>query len=81
VNKMNNGSEPGLQQEESVRSVLTIYTTIQGLLLIFFFGAAPFLGLKISQEQSVGVVELLLPVFTGYIGMMLGFYFGTKDSK
>jgi hypothetical protein len=78
---MNNDDDLEFQKEESVRSVLTIYTTLQGLLLIFFFGAAPFIGMKISQEQSIGVVELLLPVFTGYIGMMLGFYFGTKELK
>jgi hypothetical protein len=78
---MNN--EPGdeLRREESVRSLLTVYATIQGLLLICFFGAAPFIGLKVSQEQSIGVVELILPVFAGYVGMMLGFYFGTKENK
>jgi hypothetical protein len=69
------------EKDDSIRSVLTIYTTVQGLLLIFFFGAVPFIGFKMSQEQAVGVVELILPVFTGYIGMMLGFYFGTKETK
>lgn len=78
---MNEESKTEVQKEDSVRSILTVYTTIQGLLLIFFFGAAPSIGLKMSQEQSVGVVELILPVFTGYIGMMLGFYFGTKEQK
>jgi hypothetical protein len=76
---MNDAPRTEIQKEDSVRSILTVYTTIQGLLLIFFFGAAPSMGLKMNQEQAVGVVELILPVFTGYIGMMLGFYFGTKE--
>jgi hypothetical protein len=78
---MNDDPQSNARKENSVRSILTIYTTIQGLLLIFFFGAAPSMGLKMNQEQAVGVVELILPVFTGYIGMILGFYFGAKESK
>lgn len=78
---MNNESPEEIRKEESVRSILTVYTTIQALVLICFFGAAPFIGLKVNQEQAIGVVELILPVLTGYIGMMLGFYFGAKDTK
>ena len=78
---MNDPIKTDAQKDDLIRSVLTIYTTVQGLVLIFFFGAVPFMGCKMSQEQAVGVVELILPVFTGYIGMMLGFYFGTKESK
>jgi hypothetical protein len=78
---MNDDIQTEVQKEDSVRAVLTVYTTLQGLLLILFFGAAPSIGLKMNQEQGVGVVELILPVFAGYIGMMLGFYFGTKEPK
>ena len=70
-----------LQQDENMRVVLTVYVTVQGLLLIFFFGTAPFVGFHIGPEQAVGVVELILPVFTGYVGMILGYYFGSKGSK
>lgn len=82
---MNNESQDEIRKEDSIRAVLTVYTTVQGLLLICFFGAAPFvrLGFKsgFDQPEAIGVVELILPVFTGYVGMMLGFYFGTKESK
>jgi hypothetical protein len=68
-------------RDDKVRSLLTVYTTVQALLLILFFGVAPFARFKISSDESMGVVELILPIFTGYIGMMLGFYFGTKDAR
>ena len=68
-------------RDDKVRSLLTVYTTVQALLLILFFGVAPFARFKISSDDSMGVVELILPIFTGYIGMMLGFYFGTKDAR
>jgi hypothetical protein len=68
-------------RDDKVRSLLTVYTTVQALLLILFFGVAPFAHFKISSDESMGVVELILPIFTGYIGMMLGFYFGTKDAR
>jgi hypothetical protein len=66
-------------RSNQIRAVLTIYTTVQALLLILFFGVAPFAHLKISSDESMGIVELILPVLTGYVGMMLGFYFGKKD--
>jgi hypothetical protein len=85
--KMNNDFQTD-SQDDSIRSVMTIYVTVQGLLLILFFGAAPFIffhaptnRLRISQDQAVGIVELILPIFTGYIGMILGFYFGTREPK
>jgi len=68
-------------EDERIRAFLTVYTTIQALLLIVFFGSAPYLKLKISPDESMGVVELLLPLLTGYIGLMLGFYFGTQEDK
>jgi hypothetical protein len=76
-----NNNDKSPQQDDRIRAVLTIYTTVQALVLILFFGVAPFARLKISSDESMGVVELILPIFTGYIGMMLGFYFGTKDAR
>lgn len=76
---MNRTDKP--QSEAGIRAALTIYTTVQALLLILFFGVAPFARFKISADESMGVVELILPIFTGYIGMMLGFYFGSKDAR
>ena len=76
-----NNNDKSPQQDDRIRAVLTIYTTVQALVLILFFGVAPFARFKISPNESMGVVELILPIFTGYIGMMLGFYFGTKDAR
>ena len=78
---MNDQSGPSKDRDDRTRAILTVYTTVQALLLILFFGVAPFSHFKISSNESMGVVELILPILTGYIGMMLGFYFGTKDSK
>jgi hypothetical protein len=69
------------RRDDTMRALLTVYTTMQALLLILFFGVAPFAHFKISSDESMGVVELILPIFTGYIGMMLGFYFGSKDPR
>jgi hypothetical protein len=74
---INNISTPK-NKDDLMRAIVTIYTTGQALFLILFFGAAPFLGLKMKPEESINVVELLLPIMTGYIGMMLGYYFGSK---
>jgi hypothetical protein len=49
--------------------------------LIIFFGTAPYIGIRIGETESVGIVQLLMPLFTGYLGLILGFYFGTKDHK
>jgi hypothetical protein len=78
---MNNQNDSAGKRDDRTRAILTVYTTVQALVLILFFGVAPFSHFKISSDESMGVVELILPIFTGYIGMMLGFYFGTKDSK
>jgi hypothetical protein len=76
-----NGEDNQRRRDNKMRALLTVYTTIQALLLILFFGVAPFAHFKISSDESMGVVELILPIFTGYIGMMLGFYFGSKDPR
>lgn len=64
-----------------VRSVLVVYTTSFALALILFFGAAPYMNLTITSDESMGIVELVLPLLTGYIGLMLGFYYGTQEPK
>lgn len=61
-----------------MRSLLTVYTTSQALLLILFFGIAPFSAPKMKPDEAMGVVELVLPVLTGYLGTILGYYFGSK---
>jgi hypothetical protein len=68
-------------EDDRIRVFVTIYTTIQALLLILFFGSAPFLNLKIATDESMGIVELILPLLTGSLGLVLGFYFGTQEEK
>jgi hypothetical protein len=75
---MNNTPTPNKTRDESMRSIMAVYTTSQALILILFFGSAPFIGLKIKSDEAMGVVELVLPILTGYVGLMLGYYFGTK---
>lgn len=68
-------------RDEWVRVILVVYTTLFSLALILFFGAAPYLNLEINSDESLGVVELVLPLLTGYLGLMLGYYYGTQESK
>jgi len=74
-------SKPSNAKDESLRRFITVYITVQAFLLIVFFGCAPFLGFKIGSEEAMGVVELILPLLTGYIGLILGFYFGSQEDK
>jgi len=76
-----NDKDSQRRRDDKFRAFLTVYTTTQALLLILFFGVAPYHFSKIAPDESMGVVELILPILTGYIGMMLGFYFGSKDSR
>jgi hypothetical protein len=78
---MNKNSNSQTEIDETIRSVLTIYTTVQALGLVLFFGIAPFIRLKIRPEESMGVVELVLPLLTGYVGIILGYYFGTRSIR
>jgi hypothetical protein len=71
---------PNKSKEDWLRGFLVVYTTLQALILILFFGTAPFLRLHIGSDEALGIVELVLPLLTGYVGLMLGFYFGTKDA-
>jgi hypothetical protein len=77
-------SNPRIDQknkDETMRSILTVYTTSQALLLILFFGIAPYTLHKMRPDESMGVVELVLPLLTGYIGTILGYYFGSKAER
>jgi hypothetical protein len=74
-------TKPDKIGDQRIRAFLTIYTTMQALLLIVFFGSAPFIRLKVTPDESMGVVELILPLLTGYVGLMLGFYFGSQEDK
>jgi len=64
-----------------MRQFLTIYITLQSLGLILFFGIAPFLEFKITPEEASGVVQILLPIFTGYIGTIVGWYFAEERDQ
>jgi hypothetical protein len=67
------------RSDDVMRVVLTIYTTVFAFLLILFFGIAPFIGFRIAATEALGIIEVLLPVFTGYIGLIAGYYFGNKE--
>ena len=67
--------------DNAVRGFVTVYITVQALALIVFFGCAPFINMKISSDESMGIVQLILPLFTGYIGLILGFYFGSQEPQ
>jgi len=69
------------REDNKIRVFVTIYTTVQALFLVLFFGAAPFINLKISSEEAMGTVELILPLLTGSVGLILGYYFGTQEHK
>jgi len=64
---------------DALRAILVIFATIPPLALILFFGAAPYIGLRIGQDEALEMVELVLPLFTGYLGTIVGFYFGKKS--
>jgi hypothetical protein len=61
-----------------MRLVLALYVTLFPLLLILSFGFAADRGL-IDKDNSHEVVEMLLPVFSGYLGLIVGYYFGKKE--
>jgi len=67
------------KKDDFVRAVLVIYCTLLSFGIILFFGTAPYLSLKITSDEAMGIVELVLPLFTGYIGLMLGYYYATQE--
>ena len=69
------------KKDDRMRAILVVYTTLQSFVLILFFGVAPFMNFKMRSEESLGIVELVLPLFTGYIGLMVGYYYGAKEHQ
>jgi hypothetical protein len=74
-------SDEQTKRDDKVRSLLVMYTTIQAFALIVFFGIAPFVHFHIASDEALGVIEVVLPILTGYIGLMLGFYYGGKEGQ
>lgn len=69
------------EKYKTIRAFLAIYATGQALALILFFGMAPYFKMHIKSDEALGIVELLLPLFSGYVGLIVGFYFGTKETS
>jgi hypothetical protein len=65
---------------DSIRIFLAVYTTVQGLLLILFFGLLPHFTTKINSDDALNIVELILPLLSGQVGLLVGFYFGTEKA-
>ena len=66
------------ENKDAMRSFLTVYMTVQALLLILFFGCSPYFHLRIFPNEAMDIVQLVMPIFTGYLGLILGFYFGSE---
>jgi len=62
-----------------MRKTLAIYVTLQAFALLVFFVLAPYFAHHIEPSESWSVIEILLPLFTGYIGQIVGFYFGIRE--
>lgn len=52
--------------------------TITGLYFVFFF-TAPAMGYPLTFEQSIRILEIVLPVFLGYLGNGTYFLFKTHE--
>ena len=46
-----------------------------------FFLIAPTIGYPLTFEQSIRLIEIILPVFFGYIGTATNFIFGAKYNE
>jgi hypothetical protein len=65
-----------------MRAVIVAYIIVQSFGIILFFGTAPFLhSPSLKPDESKQIVDLLLPVFSGQLGCILGFYFGSKKTE
>lgn len=60
---------------------LLIYSSlgISGFLFVFFILAPP-LGFPLTYDQSIRILEIVLPVFLGYIGSASAFLFSSKQA-
>jgi hypothetical protein len=48
-------------------------------LLILFFGVGPYVFRGLLPTEGLDIVKVLLPLFMGYIGLIVGYYFGNKE--
>lgn len=67
-----------------MRAFLAVATTVQTLVFIVVFGMGPWLpGIthRMQSSDAKAIVELVLPVLSGYVGLIVGFYFGTKETN
>lgn len=69
------------QEIDLMRPVLVGYVTGQSFLLLVFFVISPYLigGLRVAEAWSI--IQILLPLFTGYLGQIVGFYFGMQKER
>jgi hypothetical protein len=65
--------------DTAMRVALTIYNNLFAFALLLFFGVAPFVGFRIAASEALGIIQVILPIFTGYIGLISGYYFGTRE--
>ena len=62
-----------------MRTAVAAYIIVQAFGAILFFGTAPFLhSPSLKPDESRQIVDLLLRIFSGQLGCILGYYFGSK---
>jgi hypothetical protein len=67
-------------KEAVMRFVIVTCACLQSLAFVLFFGLAPsFSAPVIKPGESRGILELLLPFFSGQIGSIVGYYFGSRE--
>lgn len=64
-----------------MRALLTVYVTTQAFLLLMFFALAPVWIGTITQAESFEMVRMIMPLFAGYIGQIVGFYFAAHGPE
>ena len=66
---------------DNVARRLLIYSSlfISGALFVFFIMAPP-LGFPLTYEQAIRVLEIVLPVFLGYIGSASAYLFSADQA-
>jgi len=67
------------REMDLMRAILVGYVTIQSFLLLIFFVVAPYLIGGLRSSESWSIIQILLPLFTGYLGQIVGFYFGMQE--
>lgn len=68
--------------EDSTARRLLIYASLAISALVFvFFMLAPPLGYPLTYEQAVRILEIVLPIFFGYIGSASAFIFSPEKAE